>query len=150
MKSSLVQKIVLLFLLFNALLVGVWAQFAPASFYESFPGNAWTWVSVDGPFNEHLIRDVGGLNLAIAVLALFALLQPTLALLRATALVTLTYQLPHVIYHLIHVSILPTTAQQVMQSVGLLLGVVASLVLLLATRGETDNAKAHSSTHLRI
>ena len=54
-----------------ALVVGAWAQFAPASFYTSFPGGR-GWVAVDGPYNEHLIRDIGGLNLALAVMALAA------------------------------------------------------------------------------
>lgn len=46
--------------------VGVWAAGFPQSFYDSFPGFGFVWISVDGPFNEHLIRDVGSLYLALA------------------------------------------------------------------------------------
>ena len=36
------------------------------------PGTNHPWVSPDGPFNEHLVRDVGWLNLALALVALIA------------------------------------------------------------------------------
>ena len=42
---------------------------APKSFYEDFPGAGRVWVAVDGPYNEHLVRDVGSLNLALAFVA---------------------------------------------------------------------------------
>lgn len=140
MTVSLLQRLALLLLALNGLWIGTWAQFAPASFYASFPGNGFTWVSVDGPYNEHLIRDVGGLYLAIAVLAFITLLRPTLSLLRATALATLVYQVPHGVYHLIHVNLIPTTLQQVLQSAALLLGVVASFVLLVGSRQPTKES----------
>ena len=44
--------------------VGLWATASPESFYDDFPGMGRVWVAVDGPYNEHLVRDVGGLNLA--------------------------------------------------------------------------------------
>ena len=47
---------------------------APASFHEDFPGPGRHWGSVDGPYDEHLLRDVGPGNLAIGVVALVALL----------------------------------------------------------------------------
>lgn len=61
----------LAYLSLTSAVVGVWAQFFPRAFYERFPGFG-IWVAGDGPYNEHLIRDVGGLNLALAVLALLA------------------------------------------------------------------------------
>ena len=54
------------------MVVGVWALLAPQSFYDDFPGGGRSWVSVFPPYNEHLVRDVGGLNLALAVLLVFA------------------------------------------------------------------------------
>ena len=50
-------RISLWFLIVGAVGVGMWAQFFPHAFYNSFPGFGRSWVSVDGPFNEHLIRD---------------------------------------------------------------------------------------------
>ena len=40
----------------------------PASFYDDFPGLGRMWVAPDGPYNEHLVRDVGELNLALVVI----------------------------------------------------------------------------------
>lgn len=40
---------------------GSWAQFRPGSLYAEFPGGK-GWVAGHGAFNEHLIRDLGGLN----------------------------------------------------------------------------------------
>jgi hypothetical protein len=69
-----------------ASLVGVWAQFFPQSFYTSFPNGRGRWVAVDGPYNEHLVRDVGGLNLALAVVTVVALVHRTAVLVRTAAL----------------------------------------------------------------
>ena len=44
--------------------VGLQALFTPRSFYDDFPlGRGW--VAMDGPYNQHLVRDVGSLNLAL-------------------------------------------------------------------------------------
>ena len=48
----------------SALYVGWWASLAPRSFYDSFPGLNRMWVGGDGPYNEHLVRDIGGLGLS--------------------------------------------------------------------------------------
>jgi hypothetical protein len=47
--------------------VGVWALLAPASFYARFPVSGHAWVAQLPPYNEHLVRDFGALNLALAV-----------------------------------------------------------------------------------
>jgi hypothetical protein len=132
----------LLFLLFAALLVGPWAQFAPESFWEGFPAFGRGWVSTDGPYNEHLIRDVGGLQLGMAVVLLAALLQPTRPLVLVAALASVTWQVPHVFYHLVHVDDLPTFADRVAQSVGLIAGLVVAAALLVVALwwGGTDNS----------
>jgi hypothetical protein len=52
--------------------VGVWATFVPRSFYDDFPGFGRHWVQVDGPYNEHLVRDFGAVNLALAVVTITA------------------------------------------------------------------------------
>lgn len=63
-----VPRLALGYLGLTSALVGVWAQFFPQMFYDQFPGFG-VWVAGDGPFNEHLVRDVGGLNLSMAALA---------------------------------------------------------------------------------
>lgn len=66
----------LIYLALSFLPIGIWAQFWPQSFYNDFPGLGRAWVRIDGPFNEHLIRDVGGLNLGLGLAAIFALRSP--------------------------------------------------------------------------
>ena len=65
----IIQRAILAYLTFSGLLVGVWATFFPQSFYDDFPGAGRVWVAVDGPYNEHLVRDVGQLSLAIALVS---------------------------------------------------------------------------------
>jgi len=61
-----IQRAALLLSIAIGLVVGLWAAAWPEAFYDSFPGFGRSWVAVDGPFNEHLIRDVGALYLALA------------------------------------------------------------------------------------
>ena len=53
--------------------LGIWATFAPRSFYEKFPGFGHHWVSMAGPYDEHLVRDVGGLYLALLIMPIMML-----------------------------------------------------------------------------
>lgn len=102
MSRAVVVRLALGYLVAGWVLVGVWAQLFPASFHESFPGLGRAWVRFDGPFNEHLVRDVGGLNLALAVVGAAAwstLLRP---LVLATGVGSLAYGLPHLAYHAHH------------------------------------------------
>ena len=59
---------------------------------------------MDGPYNEHLVRDVGSLNLAIVVLVLAALFVSTRSLARIAAVVYLVNALPHFAYHARHIN----------------------------------------------
>ena len=86
--------------------VGVWAAFAPRSFYDDFPGSGRVWVAVDGPYNEHLVRDVGALNLALAVVAVIAFVTLGRAAVAAAGGAWLAYGLPHLVYHLRHLDTL--------------------------------------------
>ena len=77
---------------------GVWALFAPTSFYDEFPFGR-GWVAALPAYNEHLTRDVGELFLATAVI-LFAAAIYLERRLVATAIVSyLAWALPHAIYH---------------------------------------------------
>jgi hypothetical protein len=67
------MRIALGYLALISLEIGLWAQFAPRSFYDNYPGLGRAWVAVDGPYNEHLVRDVGGLNLGLAAVLIMAL-----------------------------------------------------------------------------
>jgi hypothetical protein len=124
-------RVGLAYLALSFLLIGVWAQFFPQSFYNDFPGLGRAWVRLDGLFNEHLIRDVGGLNLGLGLAAIFALYFPQARVIQVVSLVMFVYSLPHYVYHLAHLSVLPTTLDQVANIVLLGLNVFIPLALLI-------------------
>jgi hypothetical protein len=126
------HRAVLVALAAAAALVGAWAQVAPLSFYADFPGLRQFWVSLDGPYNEHLIRDVGGLNLGLAVLTAMAAVHGRARLARLAAACWLIFSVPHFVYHATHLGpfgAIDATAQVV----SLALQVTAPLWVLLTT-----------------
>jgi hypothetical protein len=102
-----------------SLSTGIWQSVAPRSFYDDFPGFGRAWVSVDGPFNEHLLRDYGQGNLAFGVVALVALLTGGVWLTRATGLAAVVANLPHHAYHQAHMEVLPTLGDEILQTITL-------------------------------
>lgn len=91
--------------------VGTWATFWPRGFYDDFPGGGRSWVAVDGPYNEHLVRDFGALNLALTAAVAVALITRAPAAVRAAALAWLVYSVPHLVYHVRHIDIYDTADQ---------------------------------------
>ena len=93
--------------------LGIWAAFAPRSFYDDFPGFGREWVRVDGPYNEHLVRDFGALNLALAVVTIAALITLSRPLVIAVAVAWLAWSVPHFVYHLRHLDMFSSTGDKV-------------------------------------
>src|SRR5205807_5066203 len=91
--------------------LGLWATFSPRSFYDNYPGFGRDWVRVDGPYNEHLVRDFGGLNLALAVATIAALLTFGRPIVIAVAIAWLAWGVPHLVYHLRHLDLYGTGDQ---------------------------------------
>jgi hypothetical protein len=85
--------------------LGIWSTVAPRSFYDDFPGAGRHWISLNGPYNEHFIRDFGGLNLALALLLLVAAWKFTPTLVRTAAGAALLFGVPHFVYHARHASV---------------------------------------------
>jgi hypothetical protein len=132
--TTRIRRTVLLLLALSAGFVGGWALFAPTSFYRSFPGFGLRWVGTDGAYNEHLIRDVGGLYLALLVVSLYALLPTASAQLRRMAGVAwAVFSTPHLAYHLAHLGTLSSTSAA-LESIALSLTLVAAVVLVLPER----------------
>lgn len=128
-----------------ALLLGLWAGLAPRSFYDNFPGLGMAWISVDGPYNEHLIRDVGFLNLALAVLLIAAFLTLSKQLVLVAAGASLAWNLPHLTYHVFNTDGL-STADIILNLSGLALSSLYPLALLyLAPKLEPDAQPIRSS-----
>lgn len=121
------------------LFVGLWAAAWPASFYASFPGLGRVWIAVDGPYNEHLIRDVGALYLALAAASVGAALSRTPAAGRAVGLAWVVFGIPHLVYHAARFG-----GMAPLDVVGNLIGLGGSLVLgiLLLLPGPRRSASA--------
>jgi hypothetical protein len=131
--ARLAARIALALLFVQGLIVGAWAAFWPRSFYDDFPGGGRAWVAVDGPYNEHLVRDFGDLNLALAVVTLVALVASTRVVAVAAALGWIVYQTPHLVYHLRHLD-LYDTGDKVANVTTLVLALVLPIVVLLGAR----------------
>lgn len=100
MTRTLWIRAVFIYLTMQSVLIGAWALLAPQSFYDDFPGGGRGWISVDGPYNEHLVRDVGALNLALAVLFVAAAWRRTRDLDVVACAAALVWGVPHLVYHL--------------------------------------------------
>jgi hypothetical protein len=131
-----VVRVGLAVLAIQGAVLGVWAGFAPRSFYDDFPGLGRHWVMVDGPYNEHLVRDVGWLNLALTVVTVWAMVTLARALVLATLVAWLVADLPHLGYHAAHLDGL-STGDGTAEIISLALGpaVAAALLVLVARRG---------------
>jgi hypothetical protein len=90
----------LLLLAANPLVGGLWALILPRSFYEDFPLPGRDWVSTLGSYNEHLIRDYGALNLALAVLLAAAAILLERRLVQVALVTWLVFATPHFVFHL--------------------------------------------------
>jgi hypothetical protein len=133
--TTSIRRLVLLLLALSAAYVGGWALFAPHSFYRSFPGFGLHWVAVDGPYNEHLVRDVGGLYLALLVVSVYPLRPAASAQLRRVAgLAWFVFSAPHLGYHLAHLDAL-STGSATLEAVALSATLVGAGLLLLPERG---------------
>ena len=117
-----------------AVLVGLWAAGWPRSFYDDFPWPGHPWVASLPAYNEHLVRDFGGMNLAMAVV--FGVAAATLdRRLAATALVAyLVFAVPHLAFHLQHLAPFGTV-DALAQTVTLAAAAVLPLPLLALARG---------------
>jgi hypothetical protein len=122
-------RILLIVLSLNAF-VGIWAEFAPRSFYDDFPGGGRSWVSADGPYNEHLVRDFGALNLALSVMTIAAAVMLVRSLAVTVALGWLAYSIPHLVYHLRHLDVYDGS-DQVANVVALLFAPLLAIAVLV-------------------
>ena len=103
------------------LALGVWALFVPRSFYGSFPiGRGW--VELLPPYNEHLVRDVGGLYLTTAGVFLGAAVVMRRSVVVLACLSWLLFAVPHAAYHLLNLE--PFTIGDAIANVGVLAGAI--------------------------
>ena len=109
---------------------GLYALFAPRSFYEDFPFGR-GWVEALPSYSEHLVRDVGSLFLATGILlgAAAWLLGRRLVLIALISF--LAFSIPHFGYHSFNLEPY-STGDAVGNVVTLLFTVVAPLALIVA------------------
>jgi nucleoside-diphosphate-sugar epimerase len=127
-------RVLLAMMTATSLLLAVWSLLSPHGFYANFPGGGRHWVSVDGPYNEHFIRDFGAFNLALAVVTAWAAARFTPQLARLAAMASLAFAVPHLAYHAAHLGPLAATSDRVANIVSLTVGLVVPMVVLALTR----------------
>ena len=114
------------------LVLGVWNQFWPESFYRDVPT-----VDVTPPFSEHYARDFGGATLGIAVLLVVAAILPRTALAPVAGLAYKAFALPHFVFHVGHLhgaTQLEASILTLANGAGLALGVLVVVLGLVALR----------------
>lgn len=142
-RTSLFETIALAYLGLSALALGLYATFFPRGFYDDFPFGR-RWIAVDGPFNEHLIRDFGGLNLALACFTLAAAVVGGRAMVRAAAASTILFGWPHVVYHLRHAHVYGT-ADKLSSIGGIAFSVVLAAAVLVSSMRSTRAPRSRSA-----
>lgn len=130
------RRLLLAVLLLGALSLGIWSYAMPRNWYETFPGFGMRWVVQSGPYNEHLVKDIGSMYLALAVLTAAALwFAGSDATVRITAAAWTTFNALHLVYHLTMLQMYDTRDKVlVVASLGLLLLVSGALLLPLRRR----------------
>jgi hypothetical protein len=96
------KRVIAAVLALSAADVGFWAEFAPRSFYDSFPLAGHHWVFMLGPYNEHMTRDVGGLYLGLLVISAWVVLRPRTETFAMVGAGRLAFSVPHLTYHMFH------------------------------------------------
>ena len=121
----------LLFLGLPQLAIGLYALFFSRDFFREFPfGRSWAEL---GPYNEHLVTDVGALFCAMGVIALFGAVRVERRLSQAVALGWIVFTVPHLIFHLGHREALETI-DAVSQVILFVLHLLIALYVLSASR----------------
>jgi hypothetical protein len=83
------------------LLNGIWITLSPTSFYDDFPlGRGW--AEALPAYNEHLMRDVGGLFMATGLVLVVAGLWLERRVVMLALGSYLLFAIPHTIYHLLN------------------------------------------------
>lgn len=129
-QSALAGRIALGLIVLMMVPAGVQAAFAPRSFYDDFPMDR-GWVLADGgSYDEHLVRDVGALFLALIVVTVWAVWTGRGVL--AVAVAWLVQGSLHFVYHVNHLHGLDGLDQA-----GLLATLVAVPVLAVIAAGSS-------------
>lgn len=120
---------------------GIEATFAPQSFFDDFPlGRGWISHTGDA-YNEHLVRDVGALFLALIIVTVWTVWRRLPA--RPVAVAWLVFGTLHLTYHAQHVD-----GYDTVDKIGLIGSLVAVPVLALVAlwAGWSSEASSQEAT----
>jgi hypothetical protein len=124
MNRQRIERVALGLIAVSMLPAGLQAAFAPRSFFDDFPlGRGWIAHEGDA-YNEHLVRDVGALFLALIIVTAFTLWRHRPA--RPVAAAWLVQGTLHLVYHAGHLDGFETV-----DKVGLIGSLVSVPVLAL-------------------
>lgn len=126
------RRVLLAITVVLGLYVGIWAQFFPEQFYDSFPGFGLHWIDIDGPFNGHLVRDVGSAYLGLSAASVIGMLHARALAGRVAGVGWGAFGVLHFGYHALHPQ---GTAFDIIASLFFLgLSAVFAIVLALPAR----------------
>ncbi len=132
----------------QALVVGAWALFLPRSFYGDFPLPGRGWISALGPYNGHLLADVGAMYLALGVLLAVAAVSLIRELVRTSLFVWLVFAVPHLVFHAATLHHYSLPVDRAVNAVGLGFVVLLPLFLLLLDGSSRTAARRRTAgTH---
>jgi hypothetical protein len=126
------RRLLLLVTAVLGLFIGAWAEFFSRSFYDSFPGLGFHWISEMGPFNDHLISDIGSFYLALTAITVGGLLARTDLPGRIAGLGWSVFGVLHFIYHAAH--LMGSLADKVDNLIGLGISAVLGIMLVFPSR----------------
>lgn len=126
-------RVVLALLAVANIATGLWAVFAPRSWFDDFPGWAPRLVAAMPPYNEHLATDAGGGLLATGVAAAVAACWMRRDVVIVATAAYATAAVPHAVFHIAHPADALTTSENIVNSFTLVIAAVAAVAVLVAT-----------------
>jgi hypothetical protein len=127
--NSLLRRVLLAATVLMGAYVGIFGYAFPHAFYTSFPGLGLHWIDVDGPYNQHLTRDVGSLYIALAAGSVGAIFTRTASAGRVMGIAWFVFGVLHFGYHVTHPE--GTTGDIVGSIISLVLSALLGLALML-------------------
>jgi alkylhydroperoxidase family enzyme len=125
--------------------IGLWALLAPRSFFDDFPAGTDGWVNVLGPFDEHLVSDVGALFVGLGFLLCFAAVTLRRGTVLAAAVTWLIFSIPHLAWHVFELEPYGT-ADAIANTVTLAWTVIGGVLVLALLRAPAAGAPRAAST----
>jgi hypothetical protein len=133
---SLTQQVALGGTIVVAAVVGVWSYFFPQAFYDHFPSVLGEWISQDGPYNEHLVRDHGAQYLALGIASVCGFIWRSPLGYRLLGVAWTAFGVLHFVYHVTHLSHM-SVPDQIGQVTVLTVAVLLGIGLFIPPRRST-------------